>query len=316
MKKQLLVLSLIAFSACEKQNSTPETGALKNSPDTTVAQANTPQTQPPPVVQPATSAAAFITKPELEKIFREYKYEGSFVMLDLKNNKYTQYNPEGVRERVSPASTFKIFNSLVALETGVIANENTPIKWDGTKTGNPAWDQDTDMKKAFENSTVWFYQEMARRVDVDQMRKYITQEKYGNMDISGDIDEFWLNDALKISPLEQVDFLKRLYLNQTSFSQRSMDITKKIMLKEEKSGFKLRAKTGWGIKGNLDIGWFVGWFETGDNVYFFATNVQTQFADAKVFTKARIDITNKIFKELGIFGGAKGKNEIMLSPGK
>lgn len=303
MKKQLLILSLIAtLGACEKQDSTPDTGAVK-SPQDSAPQAQPSAQQAMPLVKPATTAPTFITKPELKKYFDEYKYEGAFVMLDLKNNKYTQYNPDRARERFSPASTFKIFNSLVALETGVIANENTVITWDGVSRGNPAWDKDTDMKAAFENSTVWFYQELARRVGEEQMRKYITQEKYGNMDISGGVDQFWLTGGLKISPLEQIEFLKRLYLGETGFSQRSMNITKSIMQKKDQTQYPLRAKTGWAIKENLDIGWFVGWMEIGDNVYFFATNVETQFADAKVFTKSRIDITNKILKELGVFGG-------------
>jgi beta-lactamase class D len=307
MKKHLLAISLIAICACEKQDSTPDDTALKSAQDSATAQ----QAQQEPLVKPATDSATFVTRPELKKYFDEHKYEGSFVMLDLKNNKYTQSNPERVRERFSPASTFKIFNSLVALETGVIADENTVIPWDGTSRGNPNWDKDTDMKSAFENSTVWFYQELARRVGEAQMRKYINQEKYGNMDISGGVDQFWLNDALKISPLEQVDFLKRLYLGETGFSKRSMDITKRIMVREAQPGYILRAKTGWGIKDNLDIGWFVGWMEIAGNVYIFATQVETQFADAKVFTKARIDITNNIFKELGFFGGKSGKEMIL-----
>jgi beta-lactamase class D len=306
MKKHLLALSLFAICACEKQDSTPETDSLKTAKDSTAQQQAQEQ-----LVKPITDSVTYVTKPELKKYFEEYKYDGSFVMYDVKNNKYTQSNPERVRERFSPASTFKIFNSLVALETGVIPNENTVIPWDGTTRGNPNWDKDTDMKKAFENSTVWFYQELARRVGEEQMRKYITQENYGNQNIGGGIDQFWLNDSLKISPLEQVNFLKRLYFNETVFSDGTEQTVKRIMIKEQQPGYTLRAKTGWGIKDNLDIGWFVGWMEVGGNVYIFATQVETQFADAKVFTKARIDITNKIFKELGFFGGKSGKDIIM-----
>ena len=308
MKKQILALSLIILSACEKQDSAPEDKTQGQ--NSTIQQQNEMTGNEQPVIRPGTTTPTFVTKPELQKYFDEYKYEGCFVMLDVRNNKYTQFNPERVRERYSPASTFKIFNSLVALETGVIANENTIIKWDGVSSGNPNWDKDTDMKAAFENSTVWFYKELARRVGEAQMRKYITQEKYGNMDVSGGVDEFWLNDALKISALEQVDFLKRLYLSETGFSDRTEQTVKRIMVREQQAGYTLRAKTGWGIKGNLDVGWFVGWMEMNDNCYIFATQVETQFADAKQFTKARIDITNKIFKELGFFGGVSGQQRL------
>jgi beta-lactamase class D len=34
---------------------------------------------------------------------------------------------------------------------------------------------------------------------------------YGNQDISGGIDQFWLSSSLKISPKEQADFMEALY---------------------------------------------------------------------------------------------------------
>jgi beta-lactamase class D len=130
------------------------------------------------------------------------------------------------------------------------------------------------------------------------MKEYITLNHYGNEDISGGIDLFWLEGGLRISPDEQIEFLKKIYSNETSFSQRSVDILKKIMIYEQTDDYTLRAKTGWGMRFENQIGWFVGYVEEGDEVYFFATNLETKNPDEGF--RSRIEITYKILKELKI----------------
>lgn len=237
---------------------------------------------------------------DLSKFFKEQNVEGSFLMYDMNKNEYTDYNLERTKKQFIPASTFKIFNSLTALETGVIPDENFIIKWDSIDRHNPQWNRDQDMRSAFRNSTVWFYQEIARKVGQERMQHYIDTAGYGNGDISGGIDRFWLDGGLRISQQEQVEFLKKLYNNQLPFSQRSMDIVKNIMLQEDTLGYKLRMKTGWGSIEGKEIGWLVGWFETNNNIYFFATNIEMPSPASDNFTSARKIITKNIFKELGI----------------
>jgi beta-lactamase class D len=237
---------------------------------------------------------------DFSKYFNERGVSGSFLMYDLNKNEYTGYNIDRTKIRFTPASTFKIFNSLAALETGVMADENQVIKWDSVTRPIKEWNQDLDMKSAFRYSAVWFYQEIARRIGESRMRHYIDTVGYGNMDISDGIDKFWLTGSLKISQQEQVEFLKKLYHKELSFSQRSMDIVKNIMLNEDTLGYKLRAKTGWGNQDGKEIGWLVGWFETQDNVYFFATNIETPEPSADNFPASRKIITKNIFRELGI----------------
>jgi beta-lactamase class D len=131
------------------------------------------------------------------------------------------------------------------------------------------------------------------------MQNYINLLNYGNMNISGGIDQFWLRGALRISQIEQIDFLKRLYNEELTVSRRSMEITRKIMLNEETPDYKLSAKTGWGDMGSTSIGWFVGWVEKGASVYFFATNIESGDPQEN-FAAARKEITLKILKKLGI----------------
>ena len=200
---------------------------------------------------------------------------------DLAHDHYIRYNPEQCSERFLPASTFKIINSLIALETGVIPDENYVIEWDGTQYEIPAWNQDHDMRTAMQNSVVWYYQELARRVGKEKMQNYIDAVGYGNQDISGEIDPFWLNGALRISADEQVEFLKRLYQGDLPFSERSMEIVRDIMVLEKTDLYQLSGKTGTGLVDDLYLGWFVGYLEEDNNVYFFATNIQGTSPDAK-----------------------------------
>lgn len=240
---------------------------------------------------------------DLKKYYDDFKAEGSFVIYDLNNDKYIFYNETQFREKFTPASTFKICNSLIGLETGVISDENFIIKWDSVKR-NPVWDKDYDLKNAFKNSTVWYYQELARRVGGEQMKAWLDRANYGNADTSGGIDMFWLKGGLRISPEEQINFLKRLYENDLPFSQRSMDIVKSIMIEKDTAGYILRAKAGWGGQDNKDIGWFVGYLETKNNVYFFVNCVQTESKNmddkglADLFSRSRREIAYQILDDL------------------
>lgn len=148
----------------------------------------------------------------LKKYFDENKVDGCFTMLDNATGEIIVYNMKLDTMRFSPASTFKIVNSLIGLETGRIVDEKMVIKWDGVKRWNEAWNKDMDMTEAFKVSCVPYYQEVARRIGKDTMQQWIDSIGYGNKDVSGPIDSFWLNNKLKISPDEQLGLLKKLYL--------------------------------------------------------------------------------------------------------
>ncbi len=119
--------------------------------------------------------------------------EGTFVLhgsVLMSSRQTTASEPE---TRFLPASTFKIFNALVALETGVIPDEHATFKWDGVERSVPAWNQDHDLASAISVSAVWYFQELARRIGRERMQEWIDRAKYGNQNIGGEIDSFWLN---------------------------------------------------------------------------------------------------------------------------
>ncbi len=231
--------------------------------------------------------------------FDEYNVTGGFVLYDLQQDEYIRYNPDRCNQPTIPASTFKIFNSMVCLETGVIEDASSIIKWDSVESWNENWNRDHTLQSAFHSSCVPCYQQLARKVGEERMQFYIDQNQYGNQDISGGIDMFWLTGNLRISPNEQVAMLKKLYHNELAFSERTMHIVKEMMVMEQENAYTLRGKTGWATIDEIDYGWFVGYIEKEENVYFFATNISTENVQNS-FAKARKDISLHILKELKI----------------
>ncbi len=247
----------------------------------------------------------------LKKYFDENKVDGCFTLLNNADGKVTVYNMQLDTQRFSPASTFKIANSLIGLQTGKIVNDTMQIKWDGQvrifTAGDTAtnWNKDMGMTEAFKVSSVPYYQEVARRIGKDTMQAWIDSIGYGNKNTGGPVDSFWLNNKLKISPDEQLGLMKRLYFDQLPFRKSVHEMVKNVMLQEDNTLYKLSYKTGWGFdEQKNNIGWQVGWIEENNHVYFFVTFVKAGKAaiDMKVIRK---NITTGILKQLGFFEGKK-----------
>jgi beta-lactamase class D len=234
--------------------------------------------------------------------FRELGVEGSILIYDSNRDRIFQHNPSRNTTAFLPASTFKILNSLIALETGVISDEIAVLTWDGIQRKLPAWNRDLNMREAIKLSAYWFYQVLARRVGHDRMQKWVAQVGYGNQKIGSpaDIDKFWLRGELRITPEQQIQFLRRFYKNDLPFSERSLSLVKDIMILEKTPDYTIRGKTGWvgfddGVK--PQIGWLVGYLEKGKNVYFFATNIDIR---NEKDASARMEVTRHCLKNLGL----------------
>ncbi|HMB96817.1 MAG TPA: class D beta-lactamase [Tepidisphaeraceae bacterium] len=247
------------------------------------------------------AAALGQAQPDLAKRFIDAGYPNSTMLVyDLRQDVYTTINPSRTDEMFLPASTFKIFNSMAGLETGVLQDENSVIKWDGVKRTPEIWNRDHTLQSAIQVSCVPYFQEVARRIGHDRMQHWIDAVGYGNQNIGGKIDEFWLDGDLRISARQQVQLLVRLYKNDLPFSQRTMDIEKKILINEQTPQYTLRAKTGWAQRISPQVGWWVGWVERSDgSAYFFAMNISTDKPPAN-FADVRIQLTRAVLKDLKI----------------
>lgn len=205
--------------------------------------------------------------------FVKNKAEGTFVLQNLKTGKTQAYNLKRAQSRLCPASTFKIPNSLIALQCGSVKNIYDTIRWDGRDKGRAEWNKDQDMQSAIKVSCVWFYQELARRTGETKMQEWIHKIKYGNEFIGQQIDNFWLNGDLKISAMEQITFLRNLVNENLPFHKDIQKTVKEILLTESTSEYKIYSKTGWSTHGEPGIGWLVGWVQSGNSTYIFAMNI-------------------------------------------
>jgi beta-lactamase class D len=238
--------------------------------------------------------------PDLGKAFRDLQVEGAIVIYDKNNKRFYEHNPSRNTTAFHPASTFKILNALISLETGVVRDDVSILTWDGITRDIPVWNRDTNLRQAFKDSTVWFYQVLARKNGHQQMQKFVTAANYGNRQIGTPdrIDKFWLEGPLKITPKQQIEFLQRLEQNNLPFSKRAIDLVKDIMVIEKTPDYTLRGKTGWDRSVKPNGGWIVGYLERKSNVYFYATN--TLMPSEKDAPK-RLEITRRSFQALGLF---------------
>lgn len=191
-----------------------------------------------------------------------------------------------------PASTFKIPHALIALETGVVSSELQIFKWDGKPRDMALWQQDFTLRGAMQASAVPVFQQFARQIGSSRMQEYLDKFAYGNRQMSGEIDRFWLDGPLRISALEQVAFLESLYHNRLSAAKQNQLIVKDALVAEATSEYLLRAKSGYtGIKNQSEpgIAWWVGWVEKGTEVTFFAFNMDVTDA-AKLSARKSIPL--------------------------
>ncbi|MBT2600403.1 MULTISPECIES: BlaR1 family beta-lactam sensor/signal transducer [Oceanobacillus] len=210
---------------------------------------------------------------DLSSYFNES--DGSFVLYDLREDEFLIYNKEKSTMRVSPASTYKIYSALIALEEGIITSEDNTIEWNGVEQNYEQWNQDQTLTSALTYSVNWYFQTLDKASGLNTIKDYLTYMNYGNEDISGGIDDHWLVSSLKISPVEQVELLQSFYNNAFDFQEEHIQSVKDALKVEETEAVTLYGKTGTGNINGKDInGWFIGFVETHNKTYFFATNVQ------------------------------------------
>ena len=211
---------------------------------------------------------------EVEEVFKKYKVEGTIVIESLNKKKIHIYNDKRASELFSPASTFKIPHSLIALNEGIVKKDSV-IVWDKKIREYESWNKDQILLTAFKSSCVWCYQEFASKIGVEKYKKYLKELNYGNKKIGDDVTRFWLDESLEITTFEQIKFLKRFYTNNLPFKIEDINLLKEIMIDEKNENYIIRAKTGWEWK----YGWYVGYVETKDDVWFFSTNIDTKSKD-------------------------------------
>jgi beta-lactamase class D len=240
----------------------------------------------------------------LKRFFDDNHVNGTFALFDNGTGQFTIYNLKRYRDSsYLPASTFKIVNALIGLQTGKITNDSMVIKWDGIERPVREWNKDLNMYEAFRVSAVPYFQEVARRIGKDTMQAWLDSLSYGTKKIKTRIDTFWLDNSLKINPDEELGLVKKLYFNQLPFFDTYEEIVKRAMLFEDDANYKLSYKTGWGrTEDGSQLAWVVGWIEENKHPYFFVLNFESADSNEDI-PAVRMKMLKGILAQLGFMQG-------------
>lgn len=219
-------------------------------------------------------------------------YEGSFVLYDLKEDRWSVYHMEQATLRTAPNSTYKIYDALFGLEEGIITPDASYMAWNGSNYPFEAWNKNQNLYSAMQSSVNWYFQELDKQMGLPTIQNYIRNIGYGNQNIYADPSSYWLQSSLKISPIEQVELLIALYHNTFAFAPENIDAIKDSICLFSSEDKNFYGKTGTGCVDGQDInGWFIGFLEVPDNTYFFATHIQS---DANATGSKAAEITKAV----------------------
>jgi len=232
---------------------------------------------------------------ELGKYFDSVGVKGSFALFNNGTGDFTVYNLNRYKDSAySPASSFNIVHALIAVETGVVSDENMTIQLDSA----------VSMESAFKQSVVPYFQEVARRIGKDTMQFWLDSLSYGNHQIGKSIDSFWLNNTLKLTADEQLGLVKKLFFNQLPFQKRSHEIVRKMMQQESNANYQLSYKDGVTVMDNgAQLAWVAGWIEENKHPYFFVLNLEGP--SNTPMNQVSKDLLRKILANQGFFEGKR-----------
>lgn len=242
-------------------------------------------------------AGAAEERPDLMTVFRHHEAVGTFALYDVAGDRVITVNRQRAEKRYVPASIFKVANSLIALEAGVVRDENEVIPYGGKPQPFKAWEKDMPMHEAIAASNVPIYQELARRIGLERYNQWLARLDYGNRQTGSTVDTFWLDGPLEISAVEQARFVAALAQHKLPVSVRSQAIVHNILRLETTDGRVLYGKTGWRFSSAPQLGWWTGWVERDSKIFAFALNIDMASpADAK----KRVAIGRDMLGNLGI----------------
>jgi beta-lactamase class D len=241
-----------------------------------------------------------------ETYFKQNHSEGCFALFNNSNGRFTIYNLARYRDSAfMPVGTFDLMDALVGLQTGVVTNDSMIIKWDGRDRGVPEWNKDMSLHQAIQVSALPYFQEVARRLGKDTMQLWLDSVKYGNRKIGAGLDSFWINNSLKLTPDEELGFIKRLFFNQLPFFKNNQQAVKDAMLMEDKPAYRLSYHAGMATKmDGTNLATVTGWIQENQHPYFFILNMESKDPNADLKT-TRITVLKQILNQMGFMQGKK-----------
>ncbi len=243
----------------------------------------------------------------------------TYEKIDIKTNTRRIISNGQCGNRYSPCSTFKIALSLIGFDSGIFIDKLNP-EWNLDQHDKkltpimlPIWSKTQNPQTWMKESCVWYSQMMTQKLGMKRFIKYINKFNYGDKNIYGfpgvgnGLTLSWLSNSLQISPLEQIEFLKKLYFNKLKISKKAQQLTKDLIFQGEiYDGWRLYGKTGSGFilnekneRTEIQHGWFVGWLERENQIIFFAYHLvdkkaEKEFGGPRAKIRAIAELKNLI----------------------
>lgn len=236
------------------------------------------------------------TLDSVSEVFHAEEITGTFVAESIDGEISHFYNESRATTRFSPASTFKIPNTLIALNFGVVESKSSTFAWDGVDKGLERWNSNQTLETAFKVSCLWCYQYVARAIGFDNYESALAELDYGNQSVGERVDSFWINGSLEISAIEQVSFLRNLYNYDVPYQRKHVDLLRAIMVDQQTEQYTIYAKTGWAAT-EPQVAWYVGFVELEDGAWLFAMNMQV---DRPEQAALRQELAIRSLRALGI----------------
>lgn len=312
----LAILICLSFTGCNKANGNNNNKKLENvttvtvSPTSVASQDATIEKNKSSNEVNVSEAEPDIKAADYSEFFNEI--EGCAVFFNSDTNVYKMYNEELCEKPTSPCSTFKIITTMMGLDKGVIDSAESTMGYDETVYSMDTWNEDLCLKDAFKESCVWYFRKVIDQIGQSEVQKYLDQLGYGNCDISEwdgsginsspELNGFWLESSLEISPKEQVNVLADIFNGKTNFSKQNIEILKEVMLIQKNGNVTVYGKTGTGQNANTenrDNGWFVGMFENSDERYYFAVHLSDESKEVtgQIAKEIALNIINRYYVE-------------------
>ena len=267
----------------------------------------------------------WIEESSWREYFKSAGVTGALVLYEPGVGRYRTSDPARSRARYLPASTFKIFNALAALEAHVASTPDEIVPWDGEDRCLAGWNRDLSLRTAFQESAFWVYQRFARQIGEPRMLRWLRASEYGNRRVTGGIDRFWLDGGLRTSLVDQVQFLQRLHERRLPFSSSTMALVEDVMVEERAADYVVRGKTGWARRlapagdrfadcrpspaqsagspqPSPELGWYVGYVERKGRIVYFALNVDILRPEDAA---ARRGIVRRALEKEGLIDGPR-----------
>ncbi len=235
-----------------------------------------------------------------QSFFEARGLTGTFALHQVGSDQVEVFDEARASQAMIPASTFKILNSMIILETMVVDDVDTVIPWDGVDRGLEGWNQDHTLRSAIEVSAVWVYQVLAREVGDDRMQEWVVAADYGNEDIGGSIDSFWLDGDLRISALQQIDFLTRFVEGELPFAPATLEAVGDILVRQSGPGWSWSHKTGLGTEADPNLGWLVGIVELESTSWVFAFNIDLEAGGEQADPAVRLELARELLEAEGV----------------